>query len=850
MAGIVVVSHSRALARAAVELATGMTEGREVAIAVAAGLDDTTLGTDAVAVADAIVSVDAPDGVVVLVDLGSAVLSADLALELLPDGVRERVVLSAAPLVEGLVAAVVTAASGAPAAEVAAEAMRALRDKQAHLDSPGTGSGTGPDDPGAVPAGLAVTGADGASDSSGSDPVERAQLVVDLAHGLHARPAARVVAAVRTLDAEVTVSRGGGPGAPARSLSRLTALGVRPGDTVEVRARGPQAGAAIAALVALAGRHFDEQDDGTRSTGPRSPAPSAGHLTSPGTGSPAPAARPVTVLAGLALAPAYGIGSPVPAVPDVEPGTPATRRDRLLAAVAAVRADLEDAVRASGAAGEIFAAHLLLLEDPDLVDVALGAVAAGDGPARAWSAAVAGAEERFAEVDDEYLRARAGDVRAVGDAVLRCLLDPDGSTGRAARLNAAAGVVLAGDLTPAEAARLDPARVRAVVLAGGSASGHSAILVRSSGIPMLVGAGAAVLAIEDGTAVAVDTAARLVVAEPDPALVADLTARLAAEVGRERARAAAAAAAASTLDGTVIAVAANVGSVADAVRAAAAGAEGAGLVRTEFCFADRAGAPTTAEQQAVYEDIAAALAPHRVVLRTLDVGGDKPLAFLPMTPELNPFLGIRGLRLSLLRPELLREQLAAIVAVAADHPVSVMFPMVTTLAELRAARALLDEVAAAAGGIPEGLRVGMMLEVPAAALKAAAFAAEVDFFSIGTNDLTQYAMAAERGNGALAALSDGLDPGVLGLISMVCRAAAGRAGVTVCGELAADPDALAVLLGLGVRELSVAAPAIGRVKEEIRRIRLSAAAELAARAVACAGAEEVRALVRAARREV
>lgn len=828
MAGIVVVSHSRALARAAVELATQMTEGREVAIAVAAGLDESTLGTDAVAVADAIVSVDGPGGVVVLVDLGSAVLSADLALDLLPDGVRDHVVLSAAPLVEGLVAAVVTAASGAPAAEIAAEAMLALTDKQAHLGAPVTA----PEPP----------AADGRA--AGGDPVERAQLIVDLAHGLHARPAARVVAALRGLDADVTVSLGDGPGAPARSLSRLTALGVRSGDTVELRARGPEAAAAIAALVALADRHFDESEPAPRSAGP---PPAAAAAPQPAAATrPSATTRPIVVLAGLALAPAYRIGTPVPAVPDVEPGTGASRRERLLAAVDTVRVDVEDAARRAGAAGEIFGAHLLLLEDPDLLDVALDAVAAGDGPARAWSAAVQAAEARFAEVDDDYLRARGDDVRAVGDAVLVALLGSGSGNGAApAGATAAAGVVLAADLTPAEAAGLDPARVRAVVLAGGSASGHAAILVRSSGIPMLVGAGAQVLAIDVGTLVAVDTAAGLVVADPDDALVADLTARLAAAAELDRTRAAGAATPATTVDGTVITVAANVGSVADAVRAAAAGAQGAGLVRTEFCFADRIDAPTAAEQQAVYTAIATALQPHRVVLRTLDVGGDKPLAFLPMAPELNPFLGIRGLRLSLLRPDLLREQLVAILAVAADHPVSVMFPMVTTLAELRAARALLDEVAAASGGVPEGLRVGMMLEVPAAALKAAAFAAEVDFFSIGTNDLTQYAMAAERGNGALAELSDGLDPGVLGLISMVCRAAAGRAGVTVCGELAADPDAVAVLVGLGVRELSVASPAIARVKDDIRRVRLSDAEDLAARALVCAGADEVRALVRA-----
>jgi phosphoenolpyruvate-protein phosphotransferase/dihydroxyacetone kinase phosphotransfer subunit len=829
--GIVVVSHSRPLARAAVTLATQMVDGQDIAIAVAAGLDEVTLGTDAVAVADAIVEVDGPDGVVVLVDLGSAVLSADLALDLLPDGVRDRVILSAAPLVEGLVAAVVTAAGGASAAEVAAEAMGALADKRAHLgvESPVAGL------PVAGPVPAATT-----TPEQSTEPVERAEVRIEPAHGLHARPAAKIVGAVRGLDAAVTLGRPGAPAVPARSLSRLTALGVRSGETVEIVARGPDAAAAVAALVDLAGRSFDEQAGPEIRTARTVPVPALAPGRVGGTA--------VTVLAGLALGPAFGLRPLAPVVPATELGTPEQRRERLLAAVAAVRADLDDAAalarsRSGDRDAAIFEAHLLLLEDPDLLDTALAAVAGGAGPARAWADAVATAEARFAELDDEYLRARAADVRAVGDEVLAALVGSARSAVQLPPAHPGPSVVLAADLTPAQAAGLDPARVAAVVLAGGSPSGHASILVRASGIPMLVGAGAEVLTIADGTPVAVDTAARRVIPDPDAATVADLTARLAAEADRHATRLAGAGEPASTVDGTVVGVAANVGSVADAVRAAAAGAEGSGLVRTEFCFADREQAPSVADQQAIYADIAAALHPHRVVLRTLDVGGDKPLAFLPMPAEANPFLGIRGLRLSLLRPELLRDQLTAMLTVARRHPVSVMFPMVTTLAEIRAAQQLVDEVAAGLGGRPTGLRVGMMLEVPAAAIKAAAFAREVDFFSIGTNDLTQYAMAAERGNPALASLSDGLDPGVLGLIGAVCRAAAGHAEVTVCGELAADPDAVAVLLGLGVRELSVSPPAVARVKEDIRAIRLSTAIELAARALECEGADEVRALV-------
>ncbi|WP_349239519.1 putative PEP-binding protein, partial [Nocardia sp. CC201C] len=272
----------------------------------------------------------------------------------------------------------------------------------------------------------------------------------------------------------------------------------------------------------------------------------------------------------------------------------------------------------------------------------------------------------------------------------------------------------------------------------------------------------------------------------------------------------------------------------DAVRG---GADGAGLVRTEFLFLDRADAPTAAEQEQVYRDLANTFDGRPVVLRTLDVGGDKPLPYLAQPTEANPFLGQRGIRLALAHPHLLREQLRAVARVAADHPIGVMFPMVTAVQEIEAGRGMLEEVA------PEGLSidVGIMVEVPATAAKTAELAEYVDFFSIGTNDLTQYALAVERGNDSVAALADALDPGVLRLIDMVCRGAGG-ARVAVCGELASDPVAVPILLGLGVTELSVAPAAVPLVKAAVRTLDHRACADLAGRALRCATAAAVRGL--------
>jgi phosphocarrier protein FPr len=279
----------------------------------------------------------------------------------------------------------------------------------------------------------------------------------------------------------------------------------------------------------------------------------------------------------------------------------------------------------------------------------------------------------------------------------------------------------------------------------------------------------------------------------------------------------------------VVEVGANVGSAAEAAAARSSGADLVGLVRTEFLFLGRSEAPDVDEQAATYRAIAEAMGGRRITLRTLDVGGDKPLPYVEQPAEVNPFLGLRGLRLSLARPALLAAQLTAVVRVAKETPISVMFPMVATLGELLLARSALDEAVReeAAGQWPAGLQVGVMVEIPALALKARSVVPHVDFLSIGTNDLAQYALAAERGNPSVADLGDALDPGVLWLIGAVCAAASDQALVAVCGELAGDPVAVAALIGLGVRELSVAPPAVPAIKQAVRTVDARAATSLA-----------------------
>jgi phosphoenolpyruvate-protein phosphotransferase len=346
--------------------------------------------------------------------------------------------------------------------------------------------------------------------------------------------------------------------------------------------------------------------------------------------------------------------------------------------------------------------------------------------------------------------------------------------------------------------------------------------------------------------VIVDGEGGTVSSDPEPAQIAEAERRAESFRAREAAARAEATRPAVTRDGTSIEVLANVGQPADVEAALDAGAEGVGLLRTEFLFIGRDSMPSEEEQEAAYRGIAEPLGGHPLIVRTLDVGGDKPLPYLPVPAEANPFLGLRGLRLGLARPDVLRTQLRAILRVAADHPVKVMFPMVTSLAEFRAARALAEEarhqVEGAGGRVPSYLEVGIMVEVPAAALAAEAFAADVDFFSIGTNDLTQYTLAAERGNERVAGFADALHPAVLRLIRMTAQGAGSHGRmVGVCGEIAGDPVAVPILVGLGVRELSAAPPAVPRVKRAVRETDLGSARILADRALALDSAEAVRA---------
>jgi multiphosphoryl transfer protein len=505
----------------------------------------------------------------------------------------------------------------------------------------------------------------------------------------------------------------------------------------------------------------------------------------------------------------------------------AAEADRLRAAMIAAAEELDTLAReTAGRAGEdigaIFEAQALFARDPGILDPALAAVADGASAVEAIDRVAAEQADLLAGVDDAYFRERAADLRDVGRRVADLL------TGRTRpdlhRRDGQTAILAAEDLDPSLVAAIRPELVGGIALVGGAPSGHAAIVARALGIPLVLGIGSALTRDLDECAALLDGDGGRLVVEPAEDDLASLPLSGVAAVSG-----------APSANRHGILVEANVGSIAEAELAARLGADGIGLVRTELLFLGRTVAPGLAEQRAVYRRIADAMGDRPVTFRTLDVGGDKPAGFEPTGAEANPALGVRGLRLGLRREALFDTQIRAILESSPGRTARILLPMVSSLEELRAARVAIERAAdrarAEGAAISAEVRIGVMVEVPALALVADVIAPEVDFFSIGTNDLIQYTLAADRTNPELAELATPFQPAIIRLIGATCRAAAAHGRpVAVCGEAAADPDAAVLFIGLGVGELSVAPRSIAAVQAVLGGIELRAARDAAAEA--------------------
>ncbi len=660
-----------------------------------------------------------------------------------------------------------------------------------------------------------------------------ARVAAPLPHGLHARPAGRIAACVRGFDARVMLSHGDRQ-ADAASLVAMMGLGIKDGDELVLKASGRQAQEALSALTALIAAGLEE---GAHET-PKSAAAPAARTAEPVVGQDGE-----LILSGVTAAPGLVIGRAVRltqseiAVAE-DGGGVAVETARLNAALSAVRARIEQAATSGNAHRRaILAAHLGFLDDPGLIAGAEQAAAEGRSAGFAWRQSTRAAADLFRTMGDPRMAERADDLL---DLERQVLIELSGEAAPAPAAIGPGSVIVADDLLPSQLMALDAVKVAGLCTAQGGPTSHVAILAAAMGVPALVAVGAALDRVDNGVLVVLDADGRQLIANPSAARQAGAQSAVAARDRRRADARALALDACHTADGARIEVFANLGDAAEAAPAVAGGAEGCGLLRTEFLFLERETAPTEDEQLVQYQAIADALDGRPLIIRTLDAGGDKPLPYLPMPHEENPALGLRGVRSGLHRPDILLAQLRAICRVRSKGTVAVMLPMIASVAEVRQVRAMLDVAVAETDGRAPVL--GVMIETPAAAMTVDRLAPAIDFISIGTNDLTQYALAMDRQNAALAAQLDSLHPAVLRLIAQASGSAAALKWIGVCGGLASDVLAAPILIGLGVRELSATPSMVAEVKAVVRSLTLADCSQLAAEALSQDSAEAVRAL--------
>jgi phosphocarrier protein FPr len=809
MVGLVLVSHSRALAQSIVDLIR-QTVSAELPVAPAGGVGDghQEIGTDALDILEAINSVLSPDGVLVLMDMGSAILSAETAKEFVAPDQQNRVLLCSAPLVEGGIAAAIQIQIGSNLDQAALAAKQGLLPKRDQLGDLAA-------EPGPI------------SSSAPEGEVETVELTMANEHGLHLRPAANLLKALSTLSATVqaeNITTNRGP-AQASSLVELARLQIRKGDRVRFRIAGNDRQKAVAAIEILAGNHFGESEI---SAPPLSPIESKG-------------GKPFAVSSGIAIGSPIFLEERLPVIPHetvVSEIEVEAEIAKLRQAVTKVREELQRRTermrdRIDATALGMLEAQQLLLQDVAVIQAVEERIRTDrESAALAWHSVLTKLASEQQTAEDSYFRARAADFREIDRAVLVQILPAQsGPVKVTAEPSSEPAVLVCRELTPSVVDLSQDTPVAGVVQLEGGSTSHGAILARALRLPAVGGASALEAQLRNAKIVALDGDSGEIWIEPDASTEARL--RNQADAAKQKyARALHESVKQSvTRDGERIKVSANASTRAEVARAVEVGAESIGLFRSEFLLQTFSETPTEDQQ---YEAFRHALEPASsipVTIRLLDIGGDKPLPFLSPAHEANPFLGVRGVRLLLQQDKFLRSHLRAILRVGERRAVRIMIPMVTELEEVIVVRRILEEMhfelekERIAHRWPSPL--GIMVETPAAALMVDQFLPHIDFVSFGTNDLTQYVLCSERGNPSLQKFADALNPAVLRLCKQVVETL-GSSGtdLSICGEIAADPDAIPVLLALGIHHLSVAPASIPGVKGHTRHLDLAEARNL------------------------
>jgi phosphocarrier protein FPr len=808
LVGLVLVSHCRALADAAAYLARQVSSNVAIPIAAAGGVGDSyaELGTDAMDIMQAIESVYSDDGVLVLMDMGSAILSAKTAIEFIENEKAEHIRLCAAPFVEGAVSAAVQISIGNSLEIVRQEAGTALAAKQLELGDT------------AVPVVESVPEDEGAYLSY--------RFVSHLKNGLHARPASMLVSTAASFNAIVKVkniSRNKGPES-ARSINKLALLGILLGDEVELRISGHDADRALNALQKLVDDNFGEppvlletevkQQDKLLSLAP-----------------------------GIAMGRLYREGAAEVCIRRTINDTE-SEINRFETALAQVRAELEThEVRLvqEGHTDEagIFNAQKLILMDEDLIDEVKNIIRTERvDAAYLYQQKMNKLAADYRKLPGAYLPQRAADINDVASRVLAVLTGQKKIEGE----DFGDLILAAKEVQPSMIVRFEN-RIRGILSETGGATSHAAILAKTLGIPGISGYHLDEN-VENGTLVIIDGKNCSVTVNPDLQTQSSFKKKIAGWEEKKKQDFEDSKKDAVTTDGVKIYIRANVGEKRDAKKAVEYHAEGIGLLRTEFLFLSSPNVPDEAAQVAMLKEILMFFHNDPVTIRTLDIGGDKPLPWLDQQKEENPFLGVRGIRLCQRERRLFISQLRAILRAGLGFKVKIMAPMISTVEEVRFCKEMLET--AHVGLEQEGVAhlwpvpLGIMVETPAAAIMADKLAAASDFFSIGSNDLSQYIMSADRGNSTLSELANVHQAAVLRAIKMSADAAhKANIPISVCGEMAGDPLLSQVLAGMGITELSMSPSAIGGVKRAITGISKKDAEEKARRCFACASFDEV-----------
>ncbi len=651
--------------------------------------------------------------------------------------------------------------------------------------------------------------------------------IVRVHEGLHARPATRFVKLAKSFESDIEIAKAD-KSVSAKSSVKLMLLGVKENDTVTVRAEGADAIEALETLIGYLENPLSGLDENVDALGAAS-VPAPVEIAVPAVAQVEP--EDAGFITGIAASEGVAIGEAYPFFPPEIAADNRTLKTseipaeltRFHDAVAHVQQRMDAELKADNLAESdrgIIAALKDIAADETLLDEATGLIRGGLDALSAMLGASAAVARQFSEIDDPYLNARADDVQAVGRQICLALLGqqdislealPDGA------------ILIAEDIGAWDFARAPLKKIGAIVCGHGGATSHVAIIARTHGIPAVLGLGKAVHQLKDVKQIAVDGSKGRVAPDPDETIFADFKQRIADAKLEKQALEAYRTMIPQRADGTVIEVAANLGALEEIEVAQAAGAMGVGLFRTELLFMKHMHLPSEDMQTETYSALLKAFAPYPVIVRTLDIGGDKPIAGIEFPQEENPFLGWRGIRMCLDRLDIFKPQLRALLRSAVNGQLKVMLPMISDVAEIRATKALIEtcrQELLSEGKACGQFDLGVMIETPAAVFAAQQLAQEAAFFSIGTNDLTQYVMAADRLNPTVAKLNDVSHPAVMAAIEMTAKAGI-EAGIMVgmCGEAAARPDLIAEFIRMGLTELSMSPASIPRAKKLISELK-------------------------------